>query len=72
MRPRMNIFNFGSDSADNDVRHANRISTSDVDQLAYFAAVNGITEQQARDLIQRHGDNLAVLVNEARKLRELG
>ncbi|WP_292145077.1 DUF3606 domain-containing protein [Mesorhizobium sp.] len=68
----MSIFNFGSDSAESDVRGANRISTSDLDQLDYFAAANGITEQQARDLIQKHGNNLAVLVKEARKLRELG
>jgi hypothetical protein len=44
---------------------------SDPEQLAYFSAVNGITEQQARELIRKHGDNLAVLVKEARRLREL-
>ncbi|TPI11219.1 DUF3606 domain-containing protein [Mesorhizobium sp. B4-1-3] len=71
MRPRVNIFSFGSGGAESEVRDPNRISTTDADQLAYFAAVNGITEQQARELVQKHGDNLAVLVKEARKLQEL-
>ncbi|MBZ9819717.1 DUF3606 domain-containing protein [Mesorhizobium sp. CA4] len=70
MRRRMNVFNFERDSAESEVRDPNRISTSDADQLGYFAAVNGITEEQARELIQNHGGNLAVLVKEARKLRE--
>ncbi|WP_224679163.1 hypothetical protein [Mesorhizobium sp. BR1-1-9] len=70
MRRRMNIFNFERNSAQSDVRHPNRISPSDADQLGYFAAVNGLTEQQAQELIQTHGGNLAVLVKEARKLRE--
>ncbi|CDX60375.1 hypothetical protein MPL3365_370015 [Mesorhizobium plurifarium] len=71
MRAHVNVLNFGSESADSDVRDPNRISTSDPEQLAYFSAVNGITEQQARELIRKHGDNLAVLVKEARRLREL-
>lgn len=71
MRARVNILNFGTESADSDVRDPNRISTGDPEQLAYFSAVNGITEQQARELIRKHGGNLAVLVKEARKLRGL-
>ncbi|CDX32033.1 hypothetical protein MPLDJ20_150010 [Mesorhizobium plurifarium] len=71
MRAHVNVLNFGSESAGSDVRDPNRISTSDPEQLAYFSAVNGITEQQARELIRKHGDNLAVLVKEARRLREL-
>jgi hypothetical protein len=65
----MKIFNPGN-GTETQVRDPSRLSATDANQLAYFAAVNGITERQARELVQAHGDNLAVLVKEARKLRE--
>ncbi|AZO09538.1 MULTISPECIES: DUF3606 domain-containing protein [unclassified Mesorhizobium] len=59
-----------SDSAERTFRNPNRVSANDPYEVGYFAAVNGLTEEQVRGLIRTHGEEVAVLVREARKLRE--
>jgi hypothetical protein len=38
-------------------------------EVSYFASKHGLTSQQARDLIQEHGNNRAVLDAAAEKLK---
>ncbi|PBB83319.1 DUF3606 domain-containing protein [Mesorhizobium sp. WSM3876] len=59
-----------SDSVEQVFRSPNLVSGDIPYEVSYFAAVNGITEEQVRGLIKLHGEDVAVLVSEARKLRE--
>ncbi|CDX17346.1 conserved hypothetical protein [Mesorhizobium plurifarium] len=58
------------DSAEHVFRNPNRVSADEAYEVGYFAGVNGITEDQVRALIKLHGEDVVVLVIEARKLRE--
>jgi len=59
------------DSAEHVFRNPNRVSADDPYEVGYFAAVNGLTEDQVRALIKTHGEDVVVLVMAARKLREM-
>ena len=45
-----------------------RVSGSEPYEVSYFASKNGITAEQARELIDRHGNDRETLDREAQKL----
>jgi hypothetical protein len=48
-----------------------RMSGSDDDEIDHFARHHGITRQQARDLIDKHGDNRKELIGALSELKTL-
>ena len=46
-----------------------RVSGSEDYEVEYFARENGITPDQARELIKRHGNDRETLTREAEKLK---
>ena len=46
-----------------------RVSGSEGYEVSYFARKHGITSEQARDLIEKHGNNRETLDREAEKLK---
>jgi hypothetical protein len=46
-----------------------RVSGSEPYEVSYFAQKHGISSEQARDLIDRHGNDRETLDREAQKLR---
>lgn len=61
-----------TDSIEHTFRNPNLVSGNEPYEIGCFAAVNGISEAQVRELIKTHGEDVTVLVAEARKLREAG
>lgn len=45
-----------------------RVSASEDYEVEYFARENGISAEQARELIQRHGNDRETLTREAKRL----
>lgn len=52
-----------------DNRDRSRVAGGEDYEVRYFAEENGISMDQARELIRRHGNDRAALEREARKLR---
>lgn len=52
-----------------DYRDRDRVAAEQDYEVRYFAKENGITEDQVRDLIARHGNMREDLEREAQKLR---
>jgi hypothetical protein len=46
-----------------------RVSGSEPYDVSYFARKHGISAEQARDLIAKHGNNREILDQEAEKLK---
>lgn len=46
-----------------------RVSGSEPYEVAYFAQKHGISSEQARELIERHGNDRETLDREAQKLK---
>lgn len=57
------------DKAKKGAQDRNRVARSEGYEVEYFARKQGITTEQAQDLIKRHGSNRAVLDAEAEKLK---
>ena len=53
-----------------DNRDRSRVSGSEDYEIRYFADENGISMEQARELISRHGNDRETLNREARKLKQ--
>ena len=53
-----------------DNRDRSRVSGSEDYEIRYFADENGISMDQARELISRHGNDRETLNREARKLKQ--
>jgi hypothetical protein len=56
------------DKAKKDERDRNRVAADQGYEIEYLAETTGITRSQAIALIQKHGNDRATLVREARKL----
>lgn len=52
-----------------DNRDRSRVSGSEDYEIRYFADQNGISVEQARDLIRRFGNDRETLTREAKKLK---
>lgn len=52
-----------------DARDRSRVAGDEDYEVEYFAKENGISPDQARELIRRHGNDRASLEREARKLK---
>lgn len=52
-----------------DNRDRSRVSGSEDYEVRYFAERNGISKDQARELIRRHGNDRETLNREAQKLK---
>ena len=52
-----------------DNRDRSRVSGSEDYEIRYFADQNGISLEQARELIRRHGNDRETLNREAQKLK---
>lgn len=52
-----------------DNRDRKRVSGSEDYEVRYFAETNGISLEQARELIRTHGNDRETLTREARKLK---
>jgi len=57
------------DKSKRDVRDRNRVSADEDYEVRYFAEKAGITPQQVRDLISKHGNDRATLEREAKALK---
>jgi hypothetical protein len=57
------------DKTKRDFRDRDRVSADEDYEVEYFAQKVGLTPQQVRDLIGKHGNNRETLEREARKLR---
>jgi hypothetical protein len=57
------------DKSKRDFRDRDRVSAAEDYEVEHFAQQNGITAQQVRDLIAKHGNSRATLTEAARKLR---
>ncbi|TPK38717.1 DUF3606 domain-containing protein [Mesorhizobium sp. B2-5-3] len=57
------------DKSKRDFRDRNRVSADEDYEVRYFAEQAGITAEQVRQLIKRHGNERATLELEAKKLR---
>ena len=53
-----------------DFRDRDRVAADQDHEIRYFAQQNGISEDQVRGLIDRHGNMRDVLEREAKKLRQ--
>lgn len=58
------------DKSKRDFRDRDRVSGAEDYEVEHFAQQNGLTPQQVRNLIAKHGNSRAVLAEEARRLRE--
>ncbi|TIT69113.1 MAG: DUF3606 domain-containing protein [Mesorhizobium sp.] len=56
------------DKSKKDFRDRDRISSSEDYEVDYFAQKTGITPQQVRELIKKHGNDRGTLEREAKKL----
>ena len=54
-----------------DFRDRARLSADDDDEVDYFALRNGITRDQVRELIRKHGNNRAALETAAEWVRRV-
>lgn len=52
-----------------DGRDRSKVAGEEDYEVRYFADQNGLTREQTRDLIARHGNDRATLEREAAKLR---
>ena len=59
------------DKAKRDFRDRDRISAEDDYEIEYFAQKNGITLQQVRELIRKHGNSRAALEIAAEAVRRV-
>jgi len=57
------------DKTKRDFRDRDRVSADEDYEVEYFSQKVGLTLQQVRDLIGKHGNNRETLEREARKLR---
>ena len=57
------------DKTKTDYRDRDRVNGSEDYEVEYFARENGITAEQTRELIRKHGNSRAKLEEEARKLK---
>lgn len=57
------------DKSKRDFRDRDRVSADEDYEIEYFAQKVGITPQQVRDLIARHGNSRETLEREARALK---
>jgi hypothetical protein len=57
------------DKSKRDSRDRDRVSADDDYEVQYFAQKAGITPQQVKDLIAKHGNSRATLEREAKALR---
>ncbi|RWE11574.1 MAG: DUF3606 domain-containing protein [Mesorhizobium sp.] len=57
------------DRTKRDFRDRDRISADEDYEVEYFAQKVGLTAQQVRELIARHGNDRETLEREAKKLR---
>ncbi|TGS47521.1 MULTISPECIES: DUF3606 domain-containing protein [unclassified Mesorhizobium] len=56
------------DKSKKDFRERDRVSSSEDYEVEYFAQKTGITPQQVRQLIEKHGNDRATLEREAKNL----
>jgi hypothetical protein len=56
------------DKSKRDFRDRDRVSANDDYELGYFAKKVGLTPQQVRELIRKHGNDRATLEREAKAL----
>jgi hypothetical protein len=59
------------DKAKRDFRDRDRVSAEDDYEVEYFAQKNGITPQQVRELIRKHGNSRAALEIAAEAVRRV-
>ena len=57
------------DKSKRDFRDRDRVSAKQDYELRHFADQNGLTTEQARELIRQHGNDREALTAAARKLR---
>ncbi|RUV30169.1 MAG: DUF3606 domain-containing protein [Mesorhizobium sp.] len=57
------------DKTKRDFRDRNRVSADEDYEVDHFAKSNGITPEQVRDLIRRHGNERATLEREAKRMQ---
>lgn len=57
------------DKSKRDFRDRDRVSASEDYEVQYFAEKAGITPQQVRDLIAKHGNSRETLEREAKALK---
>lgn len=57
------------DKSKRDFRDRDRVAADEDYEVEYFAKSNGITTQQVRELIARHGNRRETLEREAKALR---
>jgi hypothetical protein len=57
------------DKSKRDFRDRDRVSAKQDYELRHFAEQNGLTTEQARELIRQHGNDREALTAAARKLR---
>ena len=57
------------DKTKHDKRDTSRVAAGEDYEVEYFAKSNGITKQQALDLIRQHGSDRQTLNAEAAKLK---
>ncbi|TJV19711.1 DUF3606 domain-containing protein [Mesorhizobium sp.] len=57
------------DKSKRDFRDRDRVSADEDYEVEYFAKTAGITPQQTRELIARHGNDRATLEAQARRLK---
>jgi hypothetical protein len=57
------------DKSKRDYRDRDRVSGSEEYEIRYFAEQNGITPDQVRELIRKHGNDRAKLTEAAKALR---
>lgn len=60
------------DKTKRDFRDRDRVSADEEYEVRHFAEQNGLTTQQAMELIKKHGNGRDVLTRAARELRERG
>lgn len=58
------------DKSKRDFRDRDRVSADEAYEVEYFARKAGITTQQAKELIQKHGNDRATLEREATALKD--
>jgi hypothetical protein len=56
------------DKSKQDIRDRSRVASDEDYEIRYFADEAGISADQARELIARHGNDRETLMREARKL----
>ncbi len=57
------------DKSKRDFRDRDRVSAGEEYEVRHFAEQNGITMEQAHDLIKKHGNSRAALTEAAKALR---